>query len=353
MSWSFYPALDKFEQYRKQWDALNRAQNDHILLDSAFWAGLLRHFGSPEVFLAIRDDAQDRAMALIERKAPGVWGTYQPYCAPLGPILYGSGAAGGENLISLLKALPGYAIQLDVLQQDPHCAGLLVTEDCDWVESLDYIQTASIPLEGTFQEYWDGREGRLRKNNDRLRRRMAEKGMLLDFRVVRDPVEVREAIREFGAMESKGWKAKEGTAVSVDNAQGRFYSELLEDLCARGEGVIYQLRVDGRLVAMDVCSLRGEMLVLLKTAYDEDYSVYSPAFLLREDILKDLYAGGQIRNYEFYGPLMDYQLRWTRDIRTIYHLTCFRNKWIRSARSVAKRIRSHSPADAVSAGESH
>ena len=353
MSWSFHPALDVFEQHRERWDALNHAQNNHILLDSAFVGGLLRHFGSRQVVLAIKEDTRNPAMALVERKALGVWETYQPYCAPLGPILYGAGKSGGENLISLLRSLPGYALQLGVLQQDPDFAGFSAENDCDWAETLDYIQTARILLKGTFQEYWGGREDRLRKNNDRLRRRMAEKGLRLDFKVIRDAACVGEAIREFGRMESNGWKAKEGTAVAADNAQGRFYQEVLEEFCSRGEGLIYELRIDGHLVAMDVCALRGEMLVLLKTAYDEEWSVYSPAFLLREDIIRDLYSGGQIRSYEFYGPLMDYQLRWTRNIRTLYHLTCFRNRWVRSARRFAKRIRDHQPAAALPVTESN
>jgi CelD/BcsL family acetyltransferase involved in cellulose biosynthesis len=214
---------------------------------------------------------------------------------------------------------------------------------------LDYIQTARIPLEGTFDEYWAAREGRLRKNNDRLRRRMEEKGRHLDFTVIRDPAEVGGAIRELGTLESKGWKAKEGTAVSGDNAQGRFYQAMLKDFCGRGEGVIYQLKVDGHVVATDVCVARGEMLVLLKTAYDEDWSVYSPAFLLREDIVRELYAGGRVRIYEFYGPLMEYQLRWTRNIRSLYHLTCFRHRWVRSAKNLAKRMRAPQPPATVSA----
>ena len=111
---------------------------------------------------------------------------------------------------------------------------------------------------------------------------------------------------------------------------------MLENFCARDEGVIYQLQIDGQVVATDICVARGEMLVLLKTAYDEDWSVYSPAFLLREDIVRDLYSYGTVRSYEFYGPLMEYQLRWTRNIRTLYHLTCFRHRWVRSAKNVCK-----------------
>jgi hypothetical protein len=343
LTWSFHTALDTFEQHRDRWDALNRALDDHVLLDSGFVAPLLRHFGSRDVILGIKDSA----MALLERRVPGVWQTFQPYCAPLGLVLYGAGASGEENLASLMRSLPGYALQLGVLQQDPDCSGISPETGGGWVEKLDYIQTARIPLEGSFEEYWAAREDRLRKNNDRLRRRMAEKGMAPEFTVIRDPAAVENAIRELGRMESKGWKAKEGTAVSMDNAQGRFYREVLEHFCARGEGVIYQLRIAGQVAATDICVTRGEMLVLLKTAYDEQMSVYSPAFLLREDILRDLYAGGRVRNYEFYGPLMDYQLRWTRNIRTLYHLTCFRHQWVRSARSFAKRMRTQEPVAAA------
>ena len=50
-------------------------------------------------------------MALMERKAPGVWETFQPYCAPLGLILYGAGESAEENLVSLMRSLPGYALQ--------------------------------------------------------------------------------------------------------------------------------------------------------------------------------------------------------------------------------------------------
>ena len=337
--WSFYPALEAFDRFRDRWDALNRTQDNHILLDSGFVAILLRHFGSPSVLLAIHEDPGNPAMALIERRAPGVWETFQPSWAPLGLILYGDRDKGGENLSSLVRALPGYAIELGVLQQDPNLSGLSVVDDYSWVEKSDYIQTARISLIGTFEGYWATREDRLRKNNDRLRRRMAEKGLELEFTSIRDPVGVGDGIREFGRLESKGWKVGEGTAVGIDDAQARFYQAVLEDFCGHGEGLIYQLRIDGQVVATDICAVRDEMAIVIKTTYDEDWKVWAPGVLLREDIVRDLYAGGRVRNYEFYGPLMDYQLRWTNDVRTLYHLTCFRHPWIRGARDFAKRIR--------------
>ena len=123
-------------------------------------------------------------------------------------MLYGVGNLARENIQSLLRSLPGHALQLGILQQDPNYPGLSDLSNCAWAEKLDYMQTARIRLDGTFQEYWAGREDRLRRNNDRLRRRIAEKGLDLEFIVIRDAAVVAEAIREFGQLESKGWKAR-------------------------------------------------------------------------------------------------------------------------------------------------
>ena len=59
--------------------------------------------------------------------------------------------------------------------------------------------------------------------------------------------------------------------------------------------------------------------------------------LLREDIVRSLYAEGRVQDYRFCSPLMDYQLRWTQDTRTLYHLTCFRHPWVRGVRQLVKR----------------
>jgi hypothetical protein len=336
MAWSFHQAFEAFDHFRDQWDAVNLSQNNHILLDSGFVRLLLHHFGSRDVVLAINEEPDNPAMALLTRKAPGVWETFQPAWAPLGLILYGLEERAAQNLRSLLRSLPGYALQLSVLQQDPNYPGLSDLSKCAWAEKLDYMQIARIPLEATFQTYWANRDDRLRKNNDRLRRRMAERGFNLEFVVIRDPAAVGDAIREFGRLESKGWKAKGGTAMTADDAQGHFYRAVLEYFCTRGEGVIYQLRLNGQPIATDLCITRGDMFVVMRTTYDEEWKVYAPGVLLREDIVRSIYAESRVRDYEFYGPLMEYQLCWTGDTRTLYHLTCFRHSWVRGLRQLVK-----------------
>src|SRR6185312_17055012 len=76
MKWSYRPAREHFEAARGDWDALNRSQHDHILLDSGFVAPLLRYFGNGRVLLGVSANATRPGMALVVRKALGIWETF-------------------------------------------------------------------------------------------------------------------------------------------------------------------------------------------------------------------------------------------------------------------------------------
>ena len=100
----------------------------------------------------------------------------------------------------------------------------------------------------------EGRGTNLRHNLARRRRRMDEQKISLELKIHREPENVKECIGEFGRLESKGWKGKDGTAIHEDNAQGRFYREMLEAFCERGEGVIFQWCLDGKVAASECMS---------------------------------------------------------------------------------------------------
>ena len=55
MSWQFFRASECFDKFRQDWDAINRARGDHILLDSRFVAFLLRHRDN-RLYIAVHDD---------------------------------------------------------------------------------------------------------------------------------------------------------------------------------------------------------------------------------------------------------------------------------------------------------
>jgi hypothetical protein len=338
MSWKFQPAVGSFEEARGTWDALNQEHGNHVLLDSGFVSPLLRHFANGNVTLAVNDDANQRGIALLVRRKPGLWETFQPSQSPLGLILLAHLALTGEELREMTGKLPGFALQLSILQQDPDCSSAIVSNDTKGIERVDYIQTARITLTGTFEDYWKQRGNNLRHNLARRQRRLTEKGHKAELITHRRPEDVAQAIREYGLLESRGWKAKEGTAVAEDNAQGRFYREIFENFCARGEGLIYQLLIDGKVAASDLCLVRNGMLIVLKTAYDEGLNDFSPSFLMRQSILQQLFAERHVHVVEFYGRLMEWHTRWTNEIRTLYHINCFRHLWLLPLKRLARRF---------------
>jgi CelD/BcsL family acetyltransferase involved in cellulose biosynthesis len=199
-----------------------------------------------------------------------------------------------------------------------------------------YIQTAWIDVEGTFASYWEGRGKNLRQNMRKQRRKLGEDGIVARLEVLRDKAGVAEAIEAYGQLEAAGWKAAGGTAIHSDNSQGRFYREMLERFCSNGRGCIFRYYFDDRVVAVDLCIESNDVLVILKTTYDESIKLFSPAFLMREEAFARIWQEGRIKRIEFFGKLMDWHKRWTENTRDIYHLTHYRWSWIKRLRSQMK-----------------
>lgn len=323
----------------KTWDEINRSRGDHILLDSGFVAPLLRNFDNGKVLLGIEEADSGRGTVLAFRKGPGLWETFQPSQAPIGLFILERPSSGARQIQTLARALPGFAMQFSVLQQDPDYASIEIDQDSAGLERLDYINTPRITLAGSFEDYWKKRAGKFKYNLSRRRRRLEELGLRSELVIRQKPEEVESAIHEYGCLESSSWKASGGTAVVEDNSQGRFYREVFEHFCERGEGAIFQFLVNGRVAASDLCLVRGGMLVLLKTTYAEDLGEISPALLMREDALRFLFAEGRVRILEFYGRVMDWHTRWTDEVRTLYHLNCYRSSWTKPLKQLVGRFK--------------
>ena len=338
MSWSFKLASEAFPYYRKMWDDLNRAHGNHLLLDSMFIEPLLRHFGNSRTLLGVCNEKKNPGLVLIEKTKLGFWQTFQPSQAPIGPLVLGNHEAVLDQMERLLLNLPGFAMGFSVTQQDPDFTPLNVQEN-EKVKVLNYITTSKITLKGTFEEYWKGRGKNLRQNLAKQHRRLEETGTDINLLVTRDSRGVAECLREYGRLEEAGWKGNSGTAVGAQNQQGRFYREIFENFCQRGEGVIYRFDLNGRTVASDLCLERGKMMIVLKTTYDETLKKFSPSYLMRCEIVKTLFEEGNITVLEFYGRVLDWHRKWTDELRTMFHVNFYRNSWIPRARSIIKTIR--------------
>ncbi len=328
MKWTFLPAAS-FAQAAPRWDALRALGPAAPMLAADFIAPLLAEFGTGHELVALCHDGQALlAAGVLARQGRASWATFQPAQAPVGCWLQRPGTDTQALLASLLPALPGFALLAGLTQCDPFLLGRPAEErtaGAGRVQAADYIDTARIAVAGGFDAWWEGRGKNLRANLKKQRNRLAAAGTETRLEIWRAPDQVAQAIADYGRLESTGWKGRAGTAVAADNDQGRFYRRMLEAFCARGQGSIYRYCFDGQLVAMDLCIEDGDCIVILKTAYDESVPKhYSPALLMREEACRRVFDEGRLRRIEFYGKVMEWHTRWTDDVRTLYHLNCYR-----------------------------
>jgi CelD/BcsL family acetyltransferase involved in cellulose biosynthesis len=326
MSWSFHSARE-FARFASTWDSLAAQCGNVPFLHSGFIAPLLAEFASgKEVLAAFAAEGGTEAMTLICPKGRGVWESFRPSQLPLAPWVQGTGAQLAPLSRSLLRQLPGFAIQVGLTQLDPRLFAR--PPDSGDLETLDYVPTASIPVIGSFDEYWNERGKNLRTNLRKQRRKLETEGMAVRFDVLTRAEDMAAAIDSYGGLETAGWKAALGTAIDANNAQGRFYRAMLENFCAAGTGRVYRYRFGERVVAVELCIASPDMLVVLKTTYEEGLGSLSPASLLREDEMRLIFREAEVRSIEFFGKVMDWHTQWAKDVRMLYHMNCFRWAWM-------------------------
>jgi CelD/BcsL family acetyltransferase involved in cellulose biosynthesis len=331
MKWKRLP-LEEFDNFAEEWDRVNeRAMIDAPFMRSIFMRPLLREFARGDETIVVGRKADGvKVAAILQSVRPGMWQTFQPSQLPLGALVCAHDLNPLEVFAGLLSAVPGFAVSLGLTQFDPVL--LPRPQPQGRLQTLDYIETAWVQVTGTFEAYWEGRGKNLRHNIRKQRSKLDEQRIELRLETLTRAEDVASVLRDYGDLESAGWKASLGTAIHPDNAQGRFYREMLETFCSLGQGRLYRFWFGDRVVAIDLCVASDEVLVILKTTYDETQQTYSPAFLMRHAAFADLFANATVRRIEFYGKLMDWHKRWTDESRTLYHANYYRYDWIRRAR---------------------
>lgn len=319
------------------WAQLYDACATTPLLHPDFLAAALEVFGDETVrLLACRRDGELIAAAATHTIDRFRQETFQPSQAPIGFWLQRREVDTEPLLPSLVRALPGLTASLAITQQDPD---LLPRPPLSQrLHTSDYIDTARITIGCEWESYWRERGSNLRHNIKRSRSKLANANRSIELRVVQDASSMAEAVDTYAQIESKSWKAEEGTAVSPGNRQALFYTALLTRFAQRGRARCYQLLIDGKVATTDLCILGRDEIVILKTTYDEDFKPYSPASLMREMAFSQLFTEGWCRRIEFYGRVMQWHLHWTDEVRRMYHISYFRHGLIQKAWQAAKQV---------------
>jgi CelD/BcsL family acetyltransferase involved in cellulose biosynthesis len=106
----------------------------------------------------------------------------------------------------------------------------------------------------------------------------------------RTPDAARQAFESFLALEKASWKGTKGSALLSDPQDAAFVRRLFQNLAAQGDASVALLRVDGQAIAAQVLMYCGTTAYTWKTAFDANYSKYSPGALLIDRITDQLFA---------------------------------------------------------------
>lgn len=344
MKWTLAPAA-QLSAMAERWRDLHARCDASPMLAFDFVQPLLAEFANGGEMLACCEyDGRTVAMALVAPRGRGAWTTFQPAQAPIGLWMQESGITLSALLAALLPRLPGMPLIFGVMQCDPDL--MPRPSGSDQLRTMDYIDTAKISLAGSFDDYWNARGKNLRSNLKKQRTRLEKEGVQLRLQVSRAPEEVAAAVADYGRLESAGWKAGGGTAVSPDNDQGRYYRTMLEGFCQRGAGSIYRYWFGQQLVAMDLCIEDSVQIIVLKTTYDESVQKsLSPTLLMREEACRALFDEGRFARLEFYGKVMEWHTRWTDEVRTLYHVNYYRWPALGRLHGLWQSLRARKPKD--------
>lgn len=351
MPWQILTAT-RLADHAQAWDTLQQRCTDTPFLASHFLLPLLQHFGSGRELLALKWQGPTlEAAALLAPSGSGLagmqpmWQTFQPSQLPLGPWICAPGADLPGLMQSLVHALPGLALGLGLTQLDPRL--LARPADSAALRTQDYISTSWVDVQGPWDAYWEARGKNLRQNLRKAHNKLATEGTPLRVDTITAAEDVPAAIAQYGELESAGWKAEGGTAIHPENAQGRFYTQMLQNFCAAGRGRIVRGWIGEQVAAMDLCIDNGPLVVILKTAYDERFKAVSPSVLMRHEEFQAWWAEGRYERIEFYGKTLEWHTRWTTQERVLYHATTYRWPLLRS---LHERLRGRSAEAAAPAG---
>ena len=158
-------------------------------------------------------------------------------------------------------------------------------------ESRRYSRPALIP-HGDLERYLARALGGDRRRELRRQRRLLEAQGQVECRWLAAGDSPTHWIDGFLALEAKGWKGANDSAMASKANQIPFFRSVVAEMHARGRALLGGLALDGRWIAMN-CSLRAAApdggAFAFKTTYDESLRRFAPGLLLEVEFVRRLF----------------------------------------------------------------
>jgi len=117
------------------------------------------------------------------------------------------------------------------------------------------------------------------KDLRRQERRLADLGAM-EYRTLAAEATAEEWVERFLALETRGWKGEEGTALASDARSRAYFMAITREAHRLGRLQMLELTLDGVPVATKCNFVAGEGSFAFKIAHDEQYAKQSPGVLL-------------------------------------------------------------------------
>ena len=160
--------------------------------------------------------------------------------------------------------------------------------------------------EKLINEYFSGLKKHFRQDLKRRLNRLKEQGAV-EFVFTRGYQS--ELMQKYFELEARSWKGRGGTAVACDPKVVKLHDDFARAVGAQNALFIYELKLDGKTIAMSLNILFDRKTIFWKTSFDEEYKRFSPGNLLIKEFLADA-----IRNdsseLDMLSPATDYKKVW-------------------------------------------
>ncbi len=289
----------------EEWASLcEEGASNGPFLRPEWFAAFVKNFGCKIEIITVRRDGKLRALLPLMRSRSTLHGVpvrkleavYNLNTQRF-DLIHGVDEAEKHAILRLLwKAVQGHSgwdvMEMRLVKKDSWLADLLAVAEGEsnktGVWEMDAAPFIALPSaagsEMTINEFLRGSRKHLRQQLDRRTRRLNEIGSV-EHVVTREYSP--ELLERYFELETKGWKGRQGTAVTDDAAVTRLHHEFALAVSDNGALHAYELRLDGKTIAMSLNILCGGRMVHWKTSYDEEYSRYSPGNLLFKKLVAD------------------------------------------------------------------
>jgi CelD/BcsL family acetyltransferase involved in cellulose biosynthesis len=173
--------------------------------------------------------------------------------------------------------------------------------------------TFFIPLDKTFEEYWNSRSRKFRANLRRMTRKLEKKGEI-SFVQYFDLPTLSKVYDDLLTIEKRSWKHKHGTAISSIPKQEQFYWLLCQGAADKKRLHINFLFLKKQPIAYNIGLISNKSYKYLKSSYDAVYRPCSPSTVLRAHLIEDLIREG-VQEFDFHAEPYEWEAQWSKDLK--------------------------------------